>query len=593
MVAGGRARRAIASRMHRRHCENSESLVYSNLDSPTAIDVTVLPLLLMRFSLSFVSLVMAVCALTFGSAPLLGGLTAAPKPAAQGLSKTLFKDAGNGFKFRPPNKCTVVPSQQDLEEAGLLARMEHEEEDFYVMIFRFDDSNKDAFGRELEEDDADEEGEGETRVAAPRLQIDFVLSQILEKTLNDKNASENKKIKANGEKGLYRVWGAAGYRVEVFSYPGPEADFHLVYFLGRVLDRSNKGKKWRSIISKSGRSFDREKRMVAPDTSKMNYAQLLRYHKEKDKQFKDWRVMATPSKQFIVKTSSKRGAFIKNVIKHLERSRTLFEKDFPPAQYGMKLDAISIVRICGTEDEFHTYGSTDPGVVGWFNPISEELVLFAGEKDKRGDMLTMGVMTHEAFHQYCHFLFQRSEAHRWFDEGLGDYYIDAGWFEGKVYVRPDPKNPLCQLPGAKKLVEEGDMVPLEEHLNFSHQEWQRIGVPSYMQSWAIIYMLRKGTEGKVARKYWKPEYANIIPNYVKTLHSGYQKEYAKILKRRESKAKREKRELNASERKVGREDISLLKKKKIWKAAMEASWGQVDIEEFETRWLAYVGEAIE
>ena len=34
----------------------------------------------------------------------------------------------------------------------------------------------------------------------------------------------------------------------------------------------------------------------------------------------------------------------------------------------------------------------------------------------------MLVMRHEAFHQYCHFLFGQSEAHRWFDEGHADYY---------------------------------------------------------------------------------------------------------------------------------------------------------------------------
>ena len=38
---------------------------------------------------------------------------------------------------------------------------------------------------------------------------------------------------------------------------------------------------------------------------------------------------------------------------------------------------------------------------------------------------TYAVMTHEAFHQYCFFLFDQSEAHRWFDEGHGDYYGGA------------------------------------------------------------------------------------------------------------------------------------------------------------------------
>ncbi len=516
---------------------------------------------------------------------------------AQGLSKTLYKDQVNGFKFRPINKCTVVPSQEDMEEAGLLSRMDHDEEPVAVWVFRFDDSNRwpalQKKDKDREDEDEKERGDDESYVKTRRLQIEDVLGFVYDTSFKPDRAIENKKIKVNGEKGLYRAWNAGSVRVDVFSYPGPVADFHLVYVMTRQLDRSKKGKKWRSVFSKSGRSFDREKRMAAVDTSKLSYKELLKYHKDRDKQFKDWRVIGTPSEQFILKTSSKRGAFIKNVIAHLERSRSLFEDDFPPEKYGMKLDAVSIVRVCGTEEEFHQYGSTERGIVGWFNPSSEELVLFAGEKDKQGDQLTMGVMTHEAFHQYCHFLFQRSEAHRWFDEGLGDYYIDAKWFQGKIYVRPDLDDPLCQLPGAQQLVREGKMVPLEEHLNFSHRQWQSKGVASYMQSWSIVYMLRKGAEGKVPRKYWKDEYANILPNYVTTLHKGYQEEYAKILKRRKSKAEKEDRELTEKERELSRKDISITKKKKIWKAAMEASWGKVDLEQFEAHWLDYVENAID
>ena len=70
----------------------------------------------------------------------------------------------------------------------------------------------------------------------------------------------------------------------------------------------------------------------------------------------------------------------------------LFEGDFPPAT---PIKSVSVVRICATRDEFSSYGQTRPGVAGYFNPGSEELVLFF-EKGQLEE--TFGVMTHEAFH---------------------------------------------------------------------------------------------------------------------------------------------------------------------------------------------------
>ncbi len=507
---------------------------------------------------------------------------------AQGLSKTLHRDQLNGFKFRPLSDCIIVPSQPALLEKGLLCRMDHEEEPAYIEVLRFED-------RPIEPEEGEEEEEGEERsgVFTKRMKIEEYLEENLQGNFRVDRTKEDKTFKVSGNEGRWRVWNHSSYRIEVFTYLGREADFHLVYFLHKSLNEGRTGKRWISGIKKSGRSFDLGKRMRAADLATMSYSDLLKYHQKADKQFTDWRVTGTSSKQFIIKTSSDRGAFIKKVISQLERSRTLFERDFPPADFGQKMTAISIVRICGTEEEFHRYGDTRPGVLGWFNPKSEELVLFTGEREKDMDAITLQAMTHEAFHQYCHFLFKRSEAHRWFDEGQGDYYTGAGWFQGKVYIDSNPKLGISRLPDLKYLIKSGEMVPLEEHLNFTHPEWQSRGGLSYAQSWSIIYMLRHGTLGKVPSKYWKPEYATIIPNYMRALFDGYQERYAKILETREKKAKEEGRELTEDEKEVDRFDLRRIDMNRIWKKAMKASWGQIDLEEFETQWLDYFTKEFE
>ena len=512
--------------------------------------------------------------------------------AVQGLSKTLYKDKVNGFRFRPPSKFLVVPSQPRFVEMGLLCRMDQEGGSAYVEVIRYEDGMfKERDKREREKEDK-ERDENETFVGKKRPDIAKELERRFDGSMRANRPKEEKKFKANGNECHWRVWSVRGYRLEVYSFAFPDADFHLLYFLDRQTDDSRDGKKWRSMFKKSGRSFDREEVMAAADTSKMSYKELLKYHKEANKQFKEWRVTGTPGKQFIVMTSSKRGAFIKNVIKRLERSRKLFERDFPPEAFGVEMGAISVVRVCGTEEEFHRYGNTSRGVGGWFNPASEELVLYSGKKDKEGDAETMAVMTHEAFHQYCHFLFQRSEAHRWFDEGHGDYYAATGWFEGKAYVKPEAPGGYNRLPRAKQLAERGEMQPLEKHLNFDHGNWQRRGLASYCQSWSIIYMLRQGSLGKVASQYWKKEYGEIIPNYMGTLFKEYSKAYAEELERREKEAKEEGRELRPQERQLDRSDIGKERRDEIWKKAMDASWGKVDLDEFERRWLEYVEHGI-
>ncbi|HRV82160.1 MAG TPA: hypothetical protein P5218_12020, partial [Planctomycetota bacterium] len=525
------------------------------------------------------------------SACLVLSLFASAVPAtAQGLSKTLYKDQVNGFKFRPPNKFLVVPSQPAMIEMGILCRMESEEADAAVQVLCFADRDE-----EPEPDASGEEDKERTVVRSKRMQVEDFLATFLKGSFRKTEPAEDKEIKIHGIEARWRVWNASGQRVEVFSFPGERADFHLVYQLTTQVADSRDGKKWISMISKSGRSFEWEKILAPVDTSAMDYDDLLKYHTKADAQFKDWRVLGTPSKQFIIKTSSKRGAYIKNVITRLERSRSLFEEDFPPAAFGLKMTAISIVRVCGTEEEFHRYGNTSRGVGGWFNPMSEELVLFCGDKDKEEDAETFAVMSHEAFHQYCHFLFQRSEAHRWFDEGHGDYYAAANWFEGKAYVKPEAPGGYNRLPIAKDMIQKGEMRPLAEHLNYNHQQWQTQGpsnVSCYAQSWSLVYMLRQGALGKVPSQYWEPEYADILPHYMSALLAGYAERYQEILKKREEAAKEEGRELTDDERVIDRFDLSQSDRDMVWKQAMDASWGKIDLDAFEKKWLDYVANVL-
>lgn len=326
-----------------------------------------------------------------------------------------------------------------------------------------------------------------------------------------------------------------------------------------------------------------------------SYADILAFHKQDVEQTQGWRIVETPSKRYIIKTNCEDRKSISKAVKRLEASRDLFEKDFPPSS---PIENVSIVRICASKEEFHLFSGTPDGVGGFFRPDTEELVLSFGENTIGLDE-TLGVMSHEGFHQYCHFLFNRAAAHRWFDEGHGDYY---GAFELKgSSLKPgsDMRGGYARLPVMDRMVKKGDVANLAQHVRFTHPEWQGQGpegVSCYAQSFTLIYFLREGTRGRVSRKYFKKEYKEIIPNYIASLSAGFTQAYEEHVAEQEEKLKL------LIESEAEDELIENLKASiaKPWRhldprtasdiraKATGESWGKIDEDQFEQNWLEYV-----
>ncbi len=372
--------------------------------------------------------------------------------------------------------------------------------------------------------------------------------------------------------------------LDIWIYPMDHADIYIVYFLTDEID-----KKAAKVIRNSARSFELIDRVaeVEVDISARTYASQIAWAEQEAAKTPGWRVIGTPSERFVILTSSSKKAFIDNVIERLEVSRDVFEADFAPPE---GFNAVSVVRICADQEQFRSFGNVPDGVAGYFSPRSVELVLYDNVEEDRN--ATYAVISHEAFHQYCHFLFNQSEAHRWFDEGQGDYYGGMKVKGGRGKITPKMPAGLDRLGIARELVRTDTYTPLEDHLNFNHKQWSnsngKTGVGAYAQSWSIIYMLRQGALRKVSRKVWKDEYAEIIPNYVSSLTKGFEDAYESIRKERIAKAKKKGKELDPSELRVNRFDLDPREKKKIWKAAIAASWGQINLEEFEENWKLYV-----
>ena len=512
--------------------------------------------------------------------------------SAQKLGRTYYESSENGFRFKQPDGWDVVPVQSNQREFGMTCKLKGRSKLITVSGTTYN-SNPDLVVLRFDEPESDDSGGGgglSGRVSKKRKRQDIttMLPRIFNslRDLDPDNPSVDKEFKASNKLlGHQRRWtaftGTIDMVIDTYTYKLEDADICMVFTVPETY-----AKKWLRVFEKAARSMQRIERTGQIEYEEGGtYQDFMDYHAKLASLTPGWRVLPTPSEKFVIKTSSENQRFLKEVIERLELSRALFEKDFPPEK---PLDHVSVVRVCGTEEEFHRYGGTGGGVGGWFSPSTTELVLFDYKNVNRN--ATYAVMSHEAFHQYCHFLFDESEAHRWFDEGHGDYYGGAVFKRGRAEITPKMPAGFDRLGPIKSLINSHSYAPLEDHLNYSHREWQsqEPQASAYAQSWSIIYMLRQGSLGKVTKRVWKKEYADILPNYMSTLHEGFKRVYAEILKVHETEALVEGRKLTDEEKAATRSELTPEQKRVIWRDAMDASWGQIDLEEFEKDWLSFV-----
>lgn len=564
-------------------------------------------------------------------------VTFAPSASAQKVEKKFFEMPEYGFRFKGLEDFKRIPPQENEKEFGIVGKMEGKEVGIPIKgsgvynfnvginIYRFADQELDIKVNDKKD-----------KIDIERLKLEDYVGMSFrgvnsKDTLIDETFKVSKTLNARHRQWMGSVYDGDGkFLLDCYSFDLPDADVHVVY---SVPDKHRK--KWEKFFQKSIKTFELievVENNVDPD--KMTYEELLAWHDTNQRDVGGWRAVPSPSKRYIIKTDSDDKDFINDVIARLEKSRDLFEVDFPPKE---DFRHVSIVRVCSTEEIFHSYGSTSPGVAGWFSPASTELVLYDGKNRNRN--MTYSVMTHEAFHQYCFFLFHKSEAHRWFDEGHGDYYGGAKMgrsMNSPMEITNQMPAGLDRLSVIREMVRTKTYAPISEHLNYNHSQWQNqgpTGVSCYAQSWSIIYFLRQGSLGKVPSKVWRPEYATIIPNYIATLSQEYIEAYARArkeaLKKKGGKTSGDKpKEEDPGKAEPGGDDsgkgtdgedgapgkdgedgggaseddgeeisvvignddifISEREKKKIWEKSIEASWGQVDLDQFERDWLAYV-----
>lgn len=333
---------------------------------------------------------------------LLGLATSGSLPCAQKLARKPFENALHGLRVRLPAKwqARALPSGADRLEILFHFEESDDAQASHVLVFQWDDPAQRA------EDDSD-----------PALLLPLAVDRLIRAPIDRGMASDGTWSEALvdeqvtlEERELRHVQfrfdnrhaEGIGWFVDLWSVPGRNGVFALAWVFS---DTRPPNKRVAKVIQRSLASLEHVEPIKLPEGG--DYASVLAFHQAEVAPLSDWRIEDTPQEKFLLKTSHDDADFVEHVIERLERSRELFERDFPPPP-GFR--HVSIVRLCSSSEEFHQYGGTHRGVMGWFNPGTTELVLFDAQDIDRN--MSFAVMTHEAFHQYCYFLFGRAEAHR-------------------------------------------------------------------------------------------------------------------------------------------------------------------------------------
>ncbi len=197
------------------------------------------------------------------------------------------------------------------------------------------------------------------------------------------------------------------------------------------------------------------------------------------------------TENFVICSNMSRGShrLVDAIQSDIEIVRKAYEELLPPAK---PIDEVSVVRVFAEREEYLGY---IPAHMAWSGgawiPMRKELVISPLDLNDRSlsRELLLGVVYHEALHQYAHYAFDQRRLPTWFDEG------HAAFFETAEVDRRRKSLEILENKRWGPYVD--DLVKRNQHkfevvVRLSPQAFYDEGREAhYALSWALVYFLRK------------------------------------------------------------------------------------------------------
>jgi hypothetical protein len=488
-----------------------------------------------------------------------GGLQNA-EAGSERLAKSYYKNEKYGFKFRPMGGWTSFPPQPGEETVVVHFRTEKAERgpgwaytpECYVYYFPKD---KGSFA---------EYCKGKWRGCSV-MEKKFIKSRKL-----PANSQYLVSMQAGDSKG-------AGFGI---AYHREEYDIGVLYFC----NQKSLKKKYEKLFLMSlmtFRFFEAKKKSTSSgDSDKDKLAIQKRYDYEKTRVPPGWTLVPPKRmKNFYLVYYNCEHKDANSVMTRILQIRPEFSRYYPPMNQEFVDRAAPIVRVCKTQRDFQYYsGMRNPGVLGYWSPGQEELVIF--RKSQFGMSLKdlYLVLQHEGFHQFIFYACGRVSPCISLNEGGAEFFASFQKAGNKMV----PTFEHSMRKGViKGFVSSGNYKPLRTFLELTQGQHYGNSNLHYAQGWALTEFLMLGDRAPASRRRFKKEWKEIIPTYFKTLQNQV------AAKERKGPEDGDKEKADNDRENFGNLDGADTRTK-ILKNALERALEGIDMEELEKAWCFFV-----
>ncbi len=205
-----------------------------------------------------------------------------------------------------------------------------------------------------------------------------------------------------------------------------------------------------------------------------------------------------------------------------DQEPTIEERSKVETASARELSRCSVVRVCGSREDYLRYGGPQ-GSAGYWWSATEELVIF-DDQAGGGRRNTWATLNHEAFHQFIYYFFSNMAPGTWYNEGNADFYSGYKLNKRGRYDlgRFDWRNSTI-----KEEIRDGKCVPLKVLTEASKDQYyaraalknprtgQQATFSRYPHGWSFMYFLRSAQANRA--KYWNKDWNAILPTYLDTL----------------------------------------------------------------------------
>ncbi len=218
-----------------------------------------------------------------------------------------------------------------------------------------------------------------------------------------------------------------------------------------------------------------------------------------------WRFIDTPHYLVVYNCDDPLAKYIAKRVEYMRKYA--FETVFPPVA---PIEECMIVRVCKEMDEYYHYGAPR-GSAGYWSSGHDELVFPDLSRSKKPDEKTIGVMHHEAFHQYIHYALLKNNLPIWFNEGYAEYFFCVESTKAKLkFMKRHP----MRYGTVKSALGSGDLIPLKDFIKMNQPQYYARSSLCYAQGWAFSTWMKNITKNERYREIPKIMFQEMQRGYL-------------------------------------------------------------------------------